>query len=49
MRDNLDRVLLTIGSDAAREVTQLYTEARRQALNVDESLDSVLDQLARME
>jgi hypothetical protein len=31
------------------QVSELYAEARRQALKVDESLDSVLDQLARME
>jgi len=29
-------------------VSELYTEARRMALRVDESLDRVLEQLARM-
>jgi hypothetical protein len=49
MRDGLDRVLLTIDSDATVAVSELYAEARRQALKVDESLDRVLDQLAGME
>jgi hypothetical protein len=49
MRDELDRVLLTIDSEEIAQVSELYAEARLQALNVDESLDSVLDQLARME
>lgn len=48
MRDELGRVLVTIDSDSTVEVSELYAEARRQALKVDESLDSVLDQLGRM-
>lgn len=48
MRDELDRVLLTVGSDAIPKVSELYAEARRFALKVDESLDEVLDQLERM-
>ena len=49
MRDELGRVLLTIDSDSTSQVSELCAEARRQGLKVDESLDSVLDQLARME
>lgn len=49
MRDELDRVLLTLDSDSTPQLSELYGEARRVALNVDESLDNVLDQLARME
>jgi hypothetical protein len=48
MRDELGRVLVTIDSDSTVQVSELYAEARRQALKVDESLDSVLDQLGRM-
>lgn len=48
MRDELGRVLVTIDSDSTIQVSELYAEARRQALKVDESLDSVLDQLGRM-
>ena len=48
MRDELDRVLLTVESDSIPQVSELYAEARRLALKVDESLDSVLDQLGRM-
>ena len=48
MRDELGRVLVTIDSDSTVPVSELYAEARRQALKVDESLDSVLDQLGRM-
>ena len=49
MRDELGRVLLTIDSESTSQVSELCAEARRQGLKVDESLDSVLDQLARME
>ena len=48
MRDDLGRVLVTIDSDSTVQVSELYAEARRQALKVDESLDNVLDQLGRM-
>ena len=48
MRDELGRVLVSIDSDSNIQVSELYAEARRQALKVDESLDSVLDQLGRM-
>lgn len=48
MRDELGRVLVTVDSDSLVQVSELYAEARRQALKVDESLDSVLDQLGRM-
>jgi hypothetical protein len=49
MRDELDRVLLSVESDSIPQVSELYTEARRVALKVDESLDDVLDQLGRMD
>ena len=49
MKDELDRVLLTVDSDSIPLVSELYAEARRVALKVDESLDSVLDQLGRMD
>lgn len=49
MRDERDRRLLTIDSLDVNEVSQLYAEARRQALKVDESLDGVLDQLAKLD
>jgi hypothetical protein len=49
MRDELDRVLLSVESDSIPQVSELYTEARRVALKVDESLDDVLDQLRKME
>ena len=49
MKDDLDRVLLTVDSDSIPLVSELYAEARRVALKVDESLDSVLDQLGRMD
>jgi hypothetical protein len=48
MRDELGRVLVTVDSDSTIQVSELYAEARRQALKVDESLDTVLDQLGRM-
>ena len=49
MRDDSDRVLLTVDSFEVDDVSQLYAEARRQALKVDESLDGVLDQLAKLD
>ena len=49
VRDEFDRVLLTIESDSILQVSALYAEARRVALNVDESLDEILDQLRRMD
>ena len=49
MRDDSDRILLTISSHEVDDVSQLYVEARRQALKVDESLDGVLDQLAKLD
>jgi hypothetical protein len=49
MKDDLDRVLLTVDSDSIPLVSELYTEARRVALKVEESLDSVLDQLGRLD
>ena len=49
MRDELDRILLRVDSDSVPQVSELYSEARRVALKVDESLDSVLDQLGRMD
>jgi hypothetical protein len=49
MRDERDRRLLTIDSFDVNEVSQLYAEARRQALKVDESLDGVLDRLAKLD
>lgn len=48
MRDELGRVLVTVDSESTAQVSELYAEARRQALKVDESLDNVLDQLGRM-
>jgi hypothetical protein len=49
MRDELDRVLLNVDSDSIPQVSELYREARRVALRVDESLDDVLDQLGKMD
>ena len=49
MRDDSDRMLLTVDSFEVDDVSQLYAEARRQALKVDESLDGVLDQLAKLD
>ncbi|SRR6266446_3817459 len=49
MRDERDRVLLTVSSSELSEVSELYREARRQALKVDESLDGVLEQLTRLD
>jgi hypothetical protein len=48
MKDELDRLLLTVDSESIPLVSDLYVEARRMALRVDESLDDVLDQLGRM-
>jgi hypothetical protein len=48
MRDEFDRVLVRVESDSIPQVSELYAEARRVALKVDESLDDVLDQLGRM-
>ena len=48
MRDDFGRGLLTVDSGSTVQVSQLYEEARRLALKVDESLDNVLDQLGRM-
>lgn len=48
MKDEFDRVLLTVESDSIPQVSELYAEARRVALKVDESLDDVLDQLGRL-
>src|SRR2546422_7471938 len=45
MRNERDRMLLSVDSFDVDEVSKLYAEARRQALKVDESLDDVLDQL----
>ena len=49
MRDELDRVLLSVDSRSIAQVSQLYEEARRLALKVDESLDNVLGQLGSMD
>jgi hypothetical protein len=49
MRDDFDRVLLRVESDSIPQVSELYAEARRVALKVDESLDDVLEQLRRMD
>ena len=49
MRDEHDRVLLTANSNDVDEVSQLYAEARRQALKVDESLDGVLERLTKLD
>jgi hypothetical protein len=49
MRDEFDRVLLSVESDTIPQVSELYAEARRVALKVDESLDDVIDQLRRMD
>ena len=48
MRDELGRILLSIDSSSVAQISELYAEARRQALNVDESLDRVLEQLGRL-
>jgi hypothetical protein len=49
MRDDRDRVLLTVSTYEVNDVSQLYAEARRQALKVDESLDDILKQLAKLD
>ena len=49
MRNERDRMLLSVDSFDVNEVSQLYAEARRQALKVDESLDGVLAQLAKLD
>lgn len=49
LRDDHDRTLLSVTSDDVSEVSQLYAEVRRQALRVDESLDDVLKQLAKLD
>lgn len=49
MRDERDRVLLSVNGNDANQLSDLYLEARRQALKVDESLDDVLDQLAKLD
>jgi len=49
MRDERDRVLLNVESQEIKDVSQLYVEARRQALKVDESLDDVLEQLTKLD
>jgi len=49
MRDELDRVLLSVESDSVPQVSELYAETRRVALKVDESLDSVLAQLRNLD
>ena len=49
MRDERDRVLLTVDSREISELSQLYAEARRQALRVDESLDNVLERLTKLD
>lgn len=48
MRDELGRVLVTMDSDSTIQISEFYAEARRQAPRVDESLDSVLDELGRI-
>ena len=48
IRDELGRILLSIDSNSVAQISELYAEARRQALNVDESLDRVLEQLGRL-
>lgn len=49
VRDERDRVLLSITTDELSEISRLYTEVRRQALDVDESLDGVLEQLTKLD
>ena len=49
LRDQRDRVLLSVTADELNGLSQLYAEVRRQALDVDESLDDVLDQLAKLD
>ena len=49
LKDERARVLLTVTSVELSQVSQLYAEARRQALDVDESLDDVLEQLTRLD
>jgi phage terminase Nu1 subunit (DNA packaging protein) len=49
MRDQHDRLLLTIDSRELDEVSTLYAEARRQALNAEDALDDVLEQLTRLD
>jgi len=49
MRDQHDRLLLTIDSQELEAVSALYAEANRQALNVEDALDDVLEQLTRLD
>src|SRR5712691_361405 len=49
VRDERDRVLLSVTTDELSEISRLYAEVRRQALDVDESLDGVLEQLAKLD
>lgn len=49
MRDEQGRLLWTVDSREVSEVSQLYTEARRQALNVEDALDDVLEQLTKLD
>lgn len=49
MRDEFDRVLLSVGSEEIHDVAELHAEARRQALSVDESLDDVLEALMKLD
>lgn len=49
MRDERDRLLLAVDSRDMNEVSQLYAEARRQAVNVEGALDDVLEQLAKLD
>jgi hypothetical protein len=49
VRDVRDRVLVSVTADELNEISRLYAEVRRQALDVDESLDGVLEQLAKLD
>ena len=49
VRDERDRVLLSVTTDELSEISRLYAEVRRQALDVDESLDGVLEQLTKLD
>ena len=49
VRDERARVLLSVTADELSELSRLYAEVRRQALDVDESLDGVLEQLTKLD
>jgi len=49
VRDVRNRVLASVTADEVSEISRLYAEVRRQALDVNESLDDVLEQLTKLD